>query len=89
MTPSKKFLDYDKDIPALLDDLNDLSKNCGTNDKANTQNIIIAIGKHAGIVRCLSESTDKVSRRVKDLTWMLLVLTVILVILSIIMLCKM
>jgi hypothetical protein len=89
MTPEKTFIDHDKTIPQLLKDLNELSMNCGTNDKGNTQNIIIAIGKHAGIVRILSESTDKVSREVKNLTWILSVLTIILVGLTVAMLMKM
>jgi hypothetical protein len=89
MTSVKKFLDYDKDIPSLLNDLDTLSQNCGTNDKANTQNIIIAIGKHAGIVRILSESTDKVSREVKNLTWILSILTIILAGLTVAILMKM
>lgn len=87
--PKRIFIDYDKDIPDLLEDLNTLSQNCGTNGKANTQNIIIAIGKHAGIIRNLSEATDKVSCRIEILTWILSILTIILVGLTIAMLMKM
>ena len=87
--PKIIFLDYDKGFPELLNDLDELSQRCGDNPATNAQNLIIAIGKHAGIVRCLSEATDKVSVAVKNLTWVITILTVLLVILTIIMLCKM
>jgi hypothetical protein len=87
--PNKRFLDYDKGIPELLNDLDELSQRCGENAATNAQNLIIAVGKHAGIVRCLSEATDEVSVAVKNLTWAITILTVLLVILTIVMLCKM
>jgi len=85
----KTFLDHDKDIADLLNDLDKLSISCGDNPKANCQNIIVAIGKHAGIVRNLSEATDRVSFRVEVLTWILSILTFALVVLTIAMLTKM
>jgi hypothetical protein len=45
--PNKRFLYYDKGIPELLNDLDELSQRCGENAATNAQNLIIAVGKHA------------------------------------------
>ncbi len=78
-TPSD---DLSKSVEGLINDLDKLNEEAtsATNPKANAIAVITAIGKFSCILTVLSRQAEAQTKKVINLTWGLLLLTIVLLI---------